>query len=298
MRLDRRSGSWPRSLAKRSLPLAAVGHLERTDLDILAGHIPQTNQHDDLQARLRNAGPWFHNIRVHGCQTAPDHALGDYPAVKWASLGKALPEDLAGASVLDIGCNAGFYSLELKRRNAGRVLGIDTEELYLRQARLVRDELGLDIEYQHCSAYDVLSLEGQFDVVLFMGLFYHLRYPLYALDRVVQKVKPGGLLVFQTLFRPHREATAAKPVEPDYLFWEEEIFEDPAFPHMRFFEQSFAGDRTNWWIPNRQAVEAMLRSAGLRIEARPEQETWLCTPVAAERDGRYLQELEFAGRLW
>ena len=277
---------------------ASVLSPERTDLDILAGHTSQTNQHDDLQARLRNAGPWFHNIRVHGLQTAPDHALGDYPAVKWARLGNALPENLGGASVLDIGCNAGFYSLELKRRNAGRVLGIDTEDLYLNQARMVRDELGLAIEYRHGSAYDVLSIEGQFDIVLFMGLFYHLRYPLYALDRVVQKVKPGGMLVFQTLFRPHLEAITTEPVASDYPFWEERIFSDPAFPHMRFFEHSFAGDRTNWWIPNRQAVEAMLRSAGLRIDARPEQETWLCTPVAAERNGRSLQELEFAGKLW
>ena len=263
----------------------------------MAGTLSQANRHDALQTRLRDAGPWFHNIRIHGLQTAPDHALGDYPAVKWSSLGEAIPQDLAGRSVLDIGCNAGFYSVELKRRNAGRVLGIDTEELSLKQARLVREELNLDIEYRNCSAYDVTSIPEQFDMVLFMGIFYHLRYPLYALDRVVQMIRPGGLLVFQTLFRPHREAEERAPVAPDYPFWEEEIFSDPAFPHMRFFEHQFAGDRTNWWIPNRQGVEAMLRSAGLSIEARPEQETWLCRPAETQRDGKYLQELEFAGKL-
>ncbi len=264
----------------------------------MAGHTAQTHRSDDLQTRLHHAGPWFNNIHVHGVQTAPDHFLGDYPAVKWRHLAAALPAALSGKSVLDIGCNAGFYSLELKRRGAARVLGIDTEELYLKQARLVRDELGLDIEYRHCSAYDVLSLAEEFDIVLFMGLFYHLRYPLYALDRVVQTIRPGGLLIFQTLFRPHAVAAAQAPVAPDYPFWEEGAFLDPAFPHMRFFEHKFAGDATNWWIPNLQGVEAMLRSAGLRIEARPEQETWLCTPVSTQRDGRSLQELEFAGRLW
>ena len=264
----------------------------------MAGDRTQTVEHEDLQTRLRIAGPWFHNLRIQGVETAPEHFLGDYPYVKWRYLSSAMPEDLAGKSVLDIGCNAGYYSIELKRRNAARVLGIDTEELYLNQARIARDELALDIEYRHCSAYDVLSLAEQFDVVLFMGLFYHLRYPVYALDRVVQTIKPGGTLVFQTLFRPHAMAESGAPVAPDYPFWEERIFSDPAFPHMRFFENSFAGDKTNWWIPNRQAVEAILRSAGLRIDAHPEEETWLCTPVATRRNGQSLQQLEFAGKLW
>ncbi len=275
---------------------------KKAEPDTLAGYEPETAQderkHVALRQQFEAAGPWFHNIRVHGVQTAPDHYLGDYPAVKWRHLDEALPADLNGRSVLDIGCNAGFYSVELKRRGAGRVLGIDTEPLYLRQACLVRDALGLEIEYRHGSAYDVLSFAEQFDIVLFMGLFYHLRYPLFALDRVVQKLRPGGTLVFQTLFRPHTVAPETQPVAPDYPFWEQEIFSDPAFPQMRFFEQSFSGDRTNWWIPNYQAVEAILRSAGLRIDANPEQETWLCTPVAVERDGQYLQELEFAGKLW
>ena len=273
-------------------------HRSERSSTILAGQIAPTAPPDDLETRLRNAGPWFHNIDVHGVQTAPEHFLGDYPSVKWRHLSTALPANLSGKSVLDIGCNAGFYSVEMKRRGAARVLGIDTEEHYLKQARLVRDELGLDIEYRRCSAYDVPSLAETFDVVLFMGLFYHLRYPLYALDRVVQTVAAGGLLVFQTLFRPHAVASAEKPVAPDYPFWETDAFLDPAFPHMRFFEHRFAGDATNWWIPNLQGMEAMLRSAGLRIDARPEQETWLCSPVSTQRDGLSLQELEFAGRLW
>ncbi len=268
--------------------------------------MPATEHKQNLEDRLRDAGPWFHNIRVGAVQTAPDHFLGDYPEVKWRYLRDALPADLTGKSVLDIGCNAGFYSIELKRRGAARVLGIDTEELYLNQARLVQrelahDEPGLDIEYRYCSAYDVLSIPAefpaQFDIVLFMGIFYHLRYPLYALDRVVQKLKPGGTLVFQTLMRPHGNAPA-KPVEPDYPFWEEGVFTEPTFPQMRFFEHRFSGDETNWWVPNRPGVEAMLRSAGLRLDAHPEEETWLCSPAETRRRGKWIQELEFEGKLW
>ena len=71
------------------------------------------------------------------------HFLGDYPAVKWRSFAPAIPRDLAGKSVLDIGCNGGFYSIEMKQRGAERVLGIDFDEDYLAQARFAAQVSGL-----------------------------------------------------------------------------------------------------------------------------------------------------------
>ena len=85
---------------------------------------PMTNALRDGRASAAAAlGPWFHNIDLGGVQTAPDHFLGDYPAVKWRRFAHAIPADLSGKTVLDIGCNGGFYSLEMKRRGAARVLG-------------------------------------------------------------------------------------------------------------------------------------------------------------------------------
>ena len=89
--------------------------------------------------------------------------------------------------MLDIGCNAGFYSVELKSRGASRVLGVDVDDRYLTQARFVASVLGLEIEFEKRSVYDVDQIAGQFDYVLFMGVFYHLRYPLLALDKVIKK---------------------------------------------------------------------------------------------------------------
>src|SRR2546426_403943 len=92
---------------------------------------------DQLRARVAALAPWFQNIDLgQGIETAPDHFLGDYPAFKFSGFAHVVPKDLAGASVLDIGCNAGFYSIEMKRRGAGRVLGIDSDDRYLAQARL------------------------------------------------------------------------------------------------------------------------------------------------------------------
>lgn len=256
---------------------------------------PAEQESDQLRRRIQELGPWFHNLRLGGEQTAPDHFLGDYPAVKWRNIEPAIPQDLDGATVLDIGCNAGFYSIQMKNRGASRVLGIDTDDTYLNQARFANEMLGLDIEFRKCSTYDVDTIDEQFDIVLFMGLLYHLRYPLYALDKVVQKVR--GVLVFQTMIRPSVPAPAVQ-VEEDYDFWQEDMFEERGFPRMHFIEKSYSHDCTNWWVPNTACAEAMLRSAGLELFCHPEPETWFCAPKHVKRRGEYVQDLEFQGQLW
>ena len=79
----------------------------------------------EIRERAAALGDWFHNIDLDGVSTAPNHFLHDYPNVKWRRFQHAVPADLSGKTVLDIGCNGGFYSIEMKRRGAQRVLGID-----------------------------------------------------------------------------------------------------------------------------------------------------------------------------
>ena len=242
--------------------------------------------------RITDLGDWFHNLDLNGVKTAPNHPLGDFPRAKWNLIAPALPACLQGATVLDVGCNAGFYSIELKKRGAKRVLGIDVCGHYLDQARFAAQTLGLDIELEQRSVYSADDIPGQFDYVLFMGLFYHLRYPLFALDKVIKKVK--GELIFQTMVRG---SATTRDWAADYSFHNEEVFKDPDFPAMYFIENSYAHDQTNWWIPNRGAVEGMLRSSGLEIVSHPEKETWICVPRNTTRDGRYVLEMELDGTL-
>ena len=72
-----------------------------------------TDAESRLAEQIRELGPWFHNLRLKGVQTAPEHPLGDFPANFWRYFKHTVPEDLTGRSVLDIGCNAGFYSFEM-----------------------------------------------------------------------------------------------------------------------------------------------------------------------------------------
>lgn len=229
-----------------------------------------------LELEIQRLSPWFHNLHLpDGTETCPDHALGDFPRFKWLKLAPSLPEDLSATSVLDIGCNAGFYSLELARRGA-HVTALDVDEHYLTQARWAADVFGLSdrIEFERRQVYELSHTTRRWDIVLFLGVLYHLRYPMLGLDivsRCVQKT-----LVFQSLTVPGAEIEEA-PADLDLQ--NREPLARRGWPKLSFIEHKMAGDETNWWAPNAACIEAMLRSTGMRVVARPEDEFYI-----AERD--------------
>ncbi|WP_231639221.1 TIGR04290 family methyltransferase [Sphingomonas profundi] len=245
---------------------------------------------DALRGRIAAIGPWFHNIDLGGIHTAPDHFLGDYPRDKFLRFASALPADLTGRTVLDIGCNAGFYSVEMKRRGAARVLGIDSDERYLAQARLATQALGFEgVEFANLSVYDVGALGERFDLVIFMGVLYHLRHPLLALDLIREHVA-GDMMLFQTM---QQGSTAVLDVPADHPFFmpgtttPPPFFDDPGYPRLHFIEREFAHDWTNWWAPNAACTQAMLRAAGFSVQTTPEPDVYLCrtTPVPYAKHG-------------
>jgi tRNA (mo5U34)-methyltransferase len=230
---------------------------------------------DPIARRIRQLAPWFHDLHLpSGHRTAPDHPLGDFPAVKWRELAPALPADLAGWSVLDVGCNAGFYAFELAGRGA-EVLAIDADEHYLAQARWAAGQLDPAgrVTFERRQVYDLARSDRAFDLVLFLGVLYHLRHPLLALDLLAERTR--RLLVLQTLTTPG-DAETLTPLDLPYE--ERERLRLPGWPRMSFLERRFAGDPTNWWAPDAACVEAMLRSSGLEVTARPGYELWVCRP--------------------
>lgn len=231
---------------------------------------------DQIRTRIAELGDWFHNMDLKGVRTAPNHFLYDYPANKFSRFAHALPADMKGLRVLDIGCNAGFYSMEMKRRGAERVLAIDTDERYLAQARFAAHVEALDIEFRTLSVYDLACLGERFDLVIFMGVFYHLRHPLLALDLIREHVT-DDLFLFQSM---QRGSDDVHPVAPDYSFSEVAHFNKPGYPKLHFIEHQYSHDWTNWWAPNAACSAAMLRSAGFEILAHPESEVFICRSAA------------------
>jgi tRNA (mo5U34)-methyltransferase len=193
----------------------------------------------DPQALRRevDAIEWWHRIDLgHGIVTpGPD----DSPD-KLATL--RLPERLDGWSVADVGACDGFFSFEAERRGAERVVAFDS---YIWQVRgrtgfdLARRVLGSEVEPVEMEVVDLSPEHGSFDLTLFLGVLYHLRDPLLALERVASITR--NMLVLEShvdLLGSRRPAGAFYPGA--------ELMNDP----------------TNWWGLNPPAIEAMLRVVG------------------------------------
>jgi tRNA (mo5U34)-methyltransferase len=244
------------------------------------------------QREIAALGPWFHNLHLpDGTQTVPEHFLGgDFPAFKWREIEPYVPKNLAGWRVLDVGCNAGYYSFELARRKA-EVVGIDVDPRYIDQARWAARELGLEnhVQFRQMEVYEIARSKEMFDLVWFMGVFYHLRYPLLALDLLAQRTR--RLLMFQTLTMP---GDSVYEVAADYPIEMRTPLLESGWPKMAFIEHGFSGDPTNWWAANHAGVESMLRSSGLKVTARPAGEIYLCEPDPSSAPHRalYASQLE------
>jgi len=220
---------------------------------------------------IERLGPWYHNVTfAPGIMSNPSNP--DYPASRWRVLDAVIPRDLTAKSVLDIGCNSGFFSLEMKKRKAQRVVGVDIMPHLLAQSRFASHWFDLPMELYECGAYDVPSLGSTFDVVVFIGVLYHLKHPLYALEQIASICKET--MYFQSVIRG--PAGDVDPAE-DYPVNETAVFDQPAWPKLYFIEKKFNGDESNWWFATRSCLKAMLRTAGFRtVEDTANPEIFVC----------------------
>ena len=211
--------------------------------------------------------PWFHCIDLGGgVVTKTVSAVGepiDHPRPTWETVKACVPSNLAGMTVLDVGCNAGFYSIEMKRRGAARVLGLDAQRDLIRQAEFVREVLGLDIEYGRKSVYDLdPSTMGQFDVTLALGLIYHCKHLVLALEKLFLITR--RLLVLETAIYPPEKA----PESFEY----EEGGERPTLHPLAYVENRPEAKEAvyNWFLPSTASLVALLKNVGFdEIEVFP-----------------------------
>ena len=207
----------------------------------------------EILRRIEELGkqePWFHCIDLgNGIKTMQ----GSWPHLQnlWDRISKHLPSDLSGKSVLDIGCNAGFFSVQAKKRNAAQVLGTDLAEGFLKQAEFVKDVLDLEIEYKKMSVFDLPRLNRKFDIVLCLGVIYHCANPFLA-ARCIESVT-GSMAVIESAVVNYGPVT-------DKPMWE---FVFPGYQGP--LDSAEANDRCyNWWFPNTEGLRALFLSAGFR----------------------------------
>ncbi len=233
---------------------------------------------DEIHDTVTRLGPWFQNLDLRGVQTA--RGPFDQSAVRWSYIEPLVPADLSGKTVLDLGCNAGWFAVKLRERGA-KVLGVDWYPQAIEQAVYAADVLGLDIEYRLQNLYQyVLQTEERFDIVLFLGVFYHLRYPLLVLDRLAEITRER--LYFQTVLYEPTEPPAPLEVPNNITAADLGLLDNPDFPRLYFIEKSLRGAYNNWFICSRSAARAVLRSAGFTDIEETGPDCFVCAP---ERSG-------------
>src|SRR2546421_790525 len=214
---------------------------------------------DEIVTGLKILEPWFHRIDLgDGIFTKTESVMGepvDHPREAWEVIQRCLPADLSGKSVLDVGCNGGFYCGEVKRRGARRVLGVDGQRQHVRQALFVRKVLGLDLEFRRFSVYDLdPATIGAFDITLALGLVYHLKHLVLALERLYDVTKE--LLIVETAIIPP-EQTPSSFIQPlgEIRQTLHPIFSAENPPEAK--EQVY-----NWFLPSPDALRGLLLNVG------------------------------------
>ena len=257
-----------------------------------ARSIESESERHAIIEKVRSLGPWFHNFEIaSGIWTNPSGRFPGigYPMERWRLI-EAFLTDVRGKSCLDVGCSSGFFSLKLKELGAAYVLGVDFEQQpqAIEQAQFSARTLGLDVDFRTMSVYELGTLNRRFDIILFMGVFYHLRHPLLALETV--RALCAETMIFQTITSKHEkrfvELDAAITHDVDLR---SPIMTDQQFPAMHFVEWTLNGDATCWFVPNLQAVTAMLRSTHFRpseMTFTNEQDVIVrCTPIEQPSPG-------------
>lgn len=204
---------------------------------------------DELLSQIQ-ALPWFHSIDLGNGMVTPGRArLADLNAIAEV----VFDEPLAGKAILDIGCYDGFYSFEAHRRGAKRVVAVDhfmwqVDPRCRKTFELARSIIAPQMEMYDLDFPHLLPEKlGKFDIVLFCGIFYHLRHPFQMLEQLSRLAEDTFIV------ETHLDAVESER------------------PAMTFYPGSeLNGDPTNWWGPNRPCVEAMLRDLGfLNVTYQP-----------------------------
>ena len=214
---------------------------------------------EETLSGLERLQPWFHRIDLgDGLFTKTESVMGepvDHPMGPWQTIQKCLPANLAGKSVLDVGCNAGFYAFEAKRRGAARVVGVDGQRQHVRQALFVRKALGMDVEFRRMNVYELTRRSvGQFDITLALGLLYHLKHPVLALENLYEVTRE--LLVIETAIMPPERTPVSfsHPLGADVMRLHTLAYvENPTGAKEQVF---------NWFLPGVEALVALARNTG------------------------------------
>jgi tRNA (mo5U34)-methyltransferase len=199
-------------------------------------------ERERLLARAEELQPWLQGPFLVGGDLVIGGAWrNDH---RWVVLDAALPDDLSGTRVLDVGSNAGYDPFMFSRRGADHVLACEPFE-FIEQAHFLESIYKTGVDFQRIGWQDLdPAVHGSFDLVHCHGVLYHEPNPLGLLARLWQLTAPGGTLLLGSMM-------LADPTLSEYA---------------RYVPLSYYGDPTWWWVPGRLALRWMIETAGFDVE--------------------------------
>lgn len=201
----------------------------------------------DFSEELARKG-WYHSFRLPDGRCFDGHSSLSELHRRLSRM--PVPTELSGKRVLDIGAWDGWFSFEMERRGA-KVVAVDCVDV--KNFRYIHEALGSQVEYHVTDFYEVSSREfGRFDIVLFLGVLYHLKHPLLALEKVC--ALSADLAIVSSFITDD----CTRPVQ--------ELLAE--VPRLEFYEtDELGGHLDNWYGPNLSCLMALCRAAGFaRVE--------------------------------
>jgi tRNA (mo5U34)-methyltransferase len=224
---------------------------------------------------------WYHQIELApGIVTPGTHRSSEALAIL-DRLG--LPREASGRRVLDVGSRDGFFAFEMERRGA-EVVAIDYAAPDVTGFSIAASALGSSVRYVVDNVYNLdPARHGRFDLILFLGVLYHLRNPLLALDRVRAMASPEALVFVETQLATDSGVR------------------DLPLPAWQFLPRdSLCGDGTNKWAPNLAGLRAVLEECQLGVReciAGPERACLRAQPVE-DRQLEFFRGLDGSVGAW
>ena len=209
----------------------------------------------DIFQKINSIKVWHHRIDLGDGIVTP--GLQDTPTLL-SQIG--LPKDLSGLRVLDLGARDGFFSFECERRGAKEVVALDYVDEHLTGFNICHQYLNSSVKFVNRSVYALNPLDlGTFDLVLFLGLIYHLRHPVLALDRIYDLVNPGGSLMIESHTIDHGLVDQSGN-------WSNLAEEYQKLQIAQFYSNGKLGnDLTSPWAPNQLCLEQMAFDSGFKV---------------------------------
>ena len=214
---------------------------------------------------------WFHRIEVLDGLTTPGHVPAA-PAVHGTkqymdSLG--FGQDLSGLRILDVGTYDGPMAFELAQRGAD-VVAVDIRRATDTGFDALRKISGLDIPHVQISVYDLHKrFDSEFDAILLLGVFYHLKHPILAFENVAHALKMDGRVYIEGAsfgtYLENIDGTRVVPGGTAALFAGLEELDKSGVPVCLAFPGSYLGGN-NWFLPNRSALCGWMNAANLQVE--------------------------------